>query len=674
MTPPDGRAAPDGEAVAPAALLAALKASEERLSFALDATADGVWDWDFVSGAVVFNARWAAMLGYDPAELEPHIRTWERLAHPDDVPIAYAQLEAHAAGRLPQVQFEMRMRHHDGSWRWILNRAKIVARGADGSILRVVGTHTDIHDAKLQAARLAEQTTLLETILATIPIAIDIVGVDGRISYVNRAWERILGWTMAELGDADDFAKFYPDPAVREAVLRSVGDGSPVWRDWTVRTRDGRDVEMSWSNAKLADGRIVGMGVDVTSRRAAERERKRLEQQLQEAQKLESLGVLAGGIAHDFNNLLVGVLGNASHIEDTLAADSPLRPLIAELRVAGLRAAELTQQLLDYAGKGRFVTGPTDVSAIVEEMQVLLRAVISKGATVEALLPDDLPAIEADASQLRQVVMNLITNASDALGDAAGVIRLRTGRCVPSDDFRRRAVGGRELGPGEHVFIEVADTGAGMSEETRRRIFDPFFTTKFTGRGLGLAATLGIVRAHRGALLVESRLGHGTTFRLVFPASVQSVGSSAGSAPVGSIEHSGTVLVADDEAIVRTVTARMLRRMGFSVVEAADGEAAVEAVRVASPPFRLVVLDLTMPVLSGRAALQQLRRIDPTLPVVICSGYTEDAIASDDVQGGVIEFVQKPFTTAALTAAVGRLLGAASGRGASPPPRDHDGT
>ena len=403
--------------------------------------------------------------------------------------------------------------------------------------------------------------------------------------------------------------------------------------------------------------RLVGTHTDITPRREAELDRAQLQDQLPQAQKLEGIGVLAGGIAHDFNNLLVGILGNASLAEADLPPDSPAAPLVSEIRSAAVRAADLTRQLLAYAGKGRLVVEPVHVTAICEEMAALLRAVISKRAVLRAELHAELPAVEADATQPRRIVMNLITNASDALGEGPGVITIRT-QLIPVDArFLRDAVGGPELPHGMYVLIEVEDTGAGMDAATRARIFDPCCTTNFTGRGLGLAASLGIVRSHRGAIRVMSAMGVGTTVQVVLPA----LGASAPTTPEISARPDawyghGDVLLADDEPAVRGVAKRALERLGFTVVESPDGQDALERVQAEPARWRLVVLDLTMPRLAGDQALLAIRAIRPDIPAVLYSGYSADELGKGLSERDRVTFLQKPFTVSSLTEAVRTAL------------------
>ncbi|WKW12407.1 PAS domain S-box protein [Pseudogemmatithrix spongiicola] len=637
--------------------LEALRSSEERLAYALDASNDGLWDWDVPTGRLFFNARWAEILGYDPDELDRHISTWEGLIHAEDRERADAALVEHIAGRTSGVAVDLRMRHRDGHWVWVHDRAKIVVRDANGSPRRIVGTHSDISARLQEREKLAAQKAVLDTVLSNIPIAIDIVGADGKVEYVNAHCERLLGWSFEEMLQVDLMAEVYPDPAYRAQVLASFDDGSAEWRDWQLRTRDGRTLTTSWANVRLADGRVIGMGTDVTQQRAAEAMEEHLERQLQESQKLESLGLLAGGIAHDFNNLLVGVMGNASLAEETLPPHSEARELVTEVRRAASRAADLTRQLLAYAGKGRFVVEPVNVSALVTEMASLLRAAVSKRATLQQDLASDLPAVEADATQLRQVVMNLITNASDALGDADGSIALRTSLQEPDAAVRASVAGGTPLAEGRYVCLEVEDSGAGMAPETLARIFDPFFTTKQTGHGLGLAATLGIVRAHRGGIRVESRAGRGTLVRLYLPALASTVRHSP-TPQVGSVaalRGSGVVLLADDEESVRTVARRSLERSGFTVVACADGLEALDHFRKDPGRWRVVLLDLTMPGLGGQETLLAMREMRADLPALLCSGYASEELSPRILGLDGVGFLQKPFSVASLTAAIFEL-------------------
>jgi len=388
-------------------------------------------------------------------------------------------------------------------------------------------------------------------------------------------------------------------------------------------------------------------------------ERRRLEAQMQQTQKLESLGVLSGGIAHDFNNLLTGILGNADIAFRTLPEGSRERDLLEQVKTAAQAAADLTGQLLAYSGHGTFRMEPLDLSALVEEMGRLLGSSISKKVRLVYELGRNLPVVDADPTQIRQVVMNLITNASEAIGDAPGEVTLRTGSMQVGRAKLAQSYTHDDLPPGEYVFVEVADSGCGMDEETLQKIFDPFFTTKFTGRGLGLAALLGIVRRHHGTIFVSSQPRSGTSFRVLLPAShaARTVVDGGGEADE-AWSASGRVLVIDDEAGIRRLASLLLEEAGFDVDLAADGDEALERIRAGSGIPDLILLDLTMPRRSGIEVLEELRRENADAPVVLMSGFTESEVASVLESDPHTYFLQKPFTSETLKRVIHNALGA----------------
>jgi PAS domain S-box-containing protein len=396
------------------------------------------------------------------------------------------------------------------------------------------------------------------------------------------------------------------------------------------------------------------------ARRAAEAS----EAQSRHVQKLESIGVLAGGIAHDFNNLLHVVLGNADIALSRLPARSAAREPLEEVVRATIRAAELTRQMLAYSGKGAFVIRHLDLSNEVREMATLLRTAISKQASLVWELASDLPAVNADATQVRQIVMNLITNASDALGDTGGSITLRTG-VVPREELNDPRFGvpvedeepmsGSEA---SYVYLEVSDTGNGMMPDTLQRIFDPFFSTKFAGRGLGLAAVMGIVRSHHGLIRIRTEPGQGTRFRILFPAVAGTVRQSEKpSAARSDWRGSGRVLVVEDEAGVRQAAERMLQDFGFETLSAADGRDALEVMEREGGSVTAVLLDLSMPRMGGQETFRRLREMHPNLPVIMMSGYTEESVAVQfsEAKSGMTAFLQKPFLAEDLISVLRRV-------------------
>jgi two-component system cell cycle sensor histidine kinase/response regulator CckA len=405
-------------------------------------------------------------------------------------------------------------------------------------------------------------------------------------------------------------------------------------------------VPLAGADAEQNDGAIL-MFVDITDRKNAEEERRRLEAQVQHAQKLESLGVLAGGIAHDFNNLLTGILGNVSLAMAKLPPGSDLAVSLGRVERAAERAAELTNQMLAYAGKGSFVTGSVSMNGVVQELVPLLQSSISKKARLELELDATLPDIEGDRSQVEQVVMNLITNASDALREREGRITLRTGVAEDVRPLelaeRAKPESGGDGTPSRWVFLQVADTGEGMDESTRARLFDPFFTTKFRGRGLGLAAVQGIVRSHRGRILVDSETGAGTKFTVLFPIGRRKKAENERLLSAEDLRGSGTVLVIDDEESVREVARKSLESAGYRVLAAQNGIEGAETFRAEQESIVAIVVDVSMPRMDGEETVATIRSVDPTVPVLLTSGYTEQD-ARERFAGIVVSgFIQKPF-------------------------------
>jgi signal transduction histidine kinase len=388
-------------------------------------------------------------------------------------------------------------------------------------------------------------------------------------------------------------------------------------------------------------------------------ERARNEERLRETQKLESLGILAGGIAHDFNNLLTGILGNASLALDDAMPGSHLACRLQDVVQATERAAHLTKQLLAYAGKGRFVLQELDLSSQVREITALVHASIPRTVQLRLELAESLPCIEADGAQIQQVIMNLVINAAEAIPENhAGSVLVATGVQDVDAAYIRTALPGAEVAEGLYVTLEVQDTGVGICPDVVQQIFDPFFTTKFTGRGLGLAAVKGIVRGHKGAIQVHSTPGEGTTFKLLFPATRQEARnttvSSASKKPL--VTTGGTVLVIDDEEIVRRTAQAALERFGYNVILADDGMQGLERFRELAADIDVVLLDMTMPVMSGEDTLRELRSIRPDVRIILSSGYNEAEAIRRFTGKRLAGFVQKPYTSVRLVEAVKSAL------------------
>jgi two-component system CheB/CheR fusion protein len=381
-------------------------------------------------------------------------------------------------------------------------------------------------------------------------------------------------------------------------------------------------------------------------------ERKRLEEHVRQTHKLEGIGLLAGGIAHDFNNLLTGIMGNASLALENLSTSSRIRGLLESVVQASERAADLTRQLLAYSGKGRYVVRRLNLSEMVQDISALLHTSISKKVELHVELEHNLPPIEADASQMQQLVMNLVINAAEAIGDKVGTVGVRTG----TRDIRNEDTGQGGLPAGKYVYLEVQDTGCGMDEATSQRIFDPFFTTKFMGRGLGLAGVSGIVRGHMGSIHVESSPGAGSKFTVLLPAAAGQQIQPVKMKKRADFTGAGTILVIDDEEVVRMAARATLKQYGYTVLLAENGEKGIELFARKADEISLVLLDMTMPVMSGQETLSGLRAIRPDVRVLISSGYDEDDMM-EQLSGEVIEgFIQKPYRSPDLAGKVKAVL------------------
>jgi len=417
--------------------------------------------------------------------------------------------------------------------------------------------------------------------------------------------------------------------------------------EWTFLCAKGREAVCQVNLTRLEHGSqpiLHAIVRDLTAQRQAEADRVALERQLFQAQKMESLGVLAGGIAHDFNNLLMGVLGHAGLALEQFSPLHPARRNLESIQKAGQRAADLTRQMLAYSGRGQFIVRQLDLTAQVSEMMHLLEVSIPKTVVLNLNLHKALPPITADASQVQQVIMNLVINAAESIGDVSGTITLSTGAQYLDADALESMLVGQEARPGFYVMLEVTDTGCGMDADTLSRIFEPFFTTKFTGRGLGLSAIMGIVRGHHGALRVQSIPGKGTTFKVLFPAQTPVIEALAthGLEPAACPGRE-TILVVDDDETVRAVARQALELRGFQVLEAHDGRVAVDLIRAHAEAIGLVLLDMTMPHMGGEAAFREMRALQPRLKVILSSGYNEAEAMERFREKGLMGFLQKPY-------------------------------
>ena len=660
-----------------------LHVAEERLKLALLATNESVWDWDIPTGHIYRDQRWSELVGeetngagspavnsateFTSGGLEPFvlagISEWSDRVHPDDLPAAQAALEAHLQNRTPVYMSEHRLRTQSGQWIWTLDRGKVVSRDEGGRPLRMVGTQGDITARKKLEERLRQNEEM------SIQVS--------RLAQIG-AWEllaenRELRWepelyriAEVELGYSPTLAKmaefFSPEDRVslNRAIDQALNDGRSFDLECPFVTGLGRRRWVHvFGRAEFKEGRAVrlfGAVQVVSAAHVAEEAQRKLETQLFQVQKLETLGTLAGGIAHDFNNLLTGIIGFQELALDTLASDHPSRACLIEARNASRRACELVEQILIFGRQtGNSTHAPVDLAFLIEEARRFLRATIPVTVQIEVSITPHCGRVLADPTQLSQVLLNLSTNAAHAMRHGSGVLSIVLG---PTELNAAQASAHGDLPPGDYVRLSVVDTGHGMDDQTKKRIFDPFFTTKATGEGtgLGLAIVHGIVRAHSGAIEVESTPEVGTSFHLYLPVVAEE--SETVEAPAAPLNRGNgeVICVVDDEQLVAQATRLTLERFGYRPVVFGGADECLKALRQAPDGCSLVLSDQTMPGLTGMELAAEVRTFAPTLPIIIMSGYFSKVSPDALEKIGYISLLAKPFTAPSLTQAVHRSL------------------
>jgi PAS domain S-box-containing protein len=543
--------------------------------------------------------------------------------------------------------------HLSASYLDDVSRVKGLDSGADGYLTEPVDP--SVLSATVNALLRMKQAERSESIAAqqwqatfdAIADGVAIVDSNGRILRTNRALGRIAGRPHADLVGMAWHDLFPAEPG-KGALQMMLQSGK---HEVLERSFGGKALRISCDPIREETGAITGCVAivsDIT-------EWHQLQETMRHAQKLESIGLLAGGVAHDFNNLLTGILGNATLALD--GAPSSISGYLRSVVQASERAADLARQLLAYAGKGQFIIGATDIPDLVRDLIPLVQAGIPRKAQIVLDFERAVPAVEGDAAQLRQVLMNLVINGAEALGEEAGTVLVRVRSVhLKGADIRRRYYSAEDVESGRYVAITVSDTGSGMDEATQLKVFDPFFTTKFLGRGLGMAAALGIVRQHRGGIRLESAIGRGTTFEVVLPASTATVPAPPRDAVAVEPVMAGTILVVDDEEIVRDYTQAALQKFGYRVVLAANGAQGVELFSQLQDELSLVLLDLTMPVMGGEEALTHMLRRRPDAKVLVISGFDETDVIRRLGNSRISGFLQKPYSSVRLAQKIREVL------------------
>lgn len=530
----------------------------------------------------------------------------------------------------------------------------------EGKESLLAGFTIDITDHRNSEDAIRQQAQLLDVAHDGIIVR----DMDDRIIYWNQGAVRHYGFTEDEARGQvihDLLQTSFPAPLAEIVAQLYSQDSWEGELQHTIRDGSLMTVASRWVLQRDADGQpvaVLEINNDLTQMKKAEKERDSLQVQMFHTQKLESLGVLAGGIAHDFNNILTSIIGNTELALLQLDLGSPVAECLTRVQKASFRAADLARQMLAYSGKGRFVVEPVDLNRLVEEMVHMLETSLSKKASLRLNLAHPLRNIHADATQMRQVVMNLVINGSEALGDEVGEVTISTTQGWYDTKDLQNFWLQEEIPAGFYISLTVSDTGCGIARENLAKIFDPFFTTKFIGRGLGMAAVLGIVRGHKGAIGVESEAGRGSTFTVLLPASDYETIDVELAERRQDSRRSGVVLLVDDEDAVCELGRQMLGMLGYEVVTARDGQEALDQYRQRDD-FTFVILDLTMPVMDGEQTYDELRKINPEASVIITSGYSEQEVANRFAGRGVKGVLQKPFNMSALRSVIDSATSAA---------------
>ncbi|NQU04647.1 MAG: PAS domain S-box protein [Calditrichaeota bacterium] len=551
----------------------------------------------------------------------------------------------------------------DGSKIQIRESAQAIS-DSFGNIIYYEGTIEDITNWKKTEDDLRESEAHFRGILKNSKAGYFFTDNKGKIVDVNEAWLTLHKYdSLKEVKGKHYFTTMLEkdievarkqEAKLREGKSIPAGEARRLCRDGSIGYHTYTINPVKRANSIIG---FEGFIIDTTAQKTMDKKRKSLEFRIQQLQKMDSLSILAGGIAHDFNNILQGILGNASLALMDLTWESPIRECVEQIDKSAQRAADLTRQMLAYSGKGRFVINAINLSMLIKDLRQLFEASIHKKAVLKFNLQDDLPIIEADVSQIRQVIMNLIINASEALNEEEGTITITTGLMHCDRNYLKETYIDEDLVDGDYAYVEVIDTGYGMDEDTIEKIFDPFFSTKFTGRGLGLAAVLGIVRGHKGALRVHSELGEGSTMRVLFPCALDTIPQyEVLDENVERWQSSGLILIVDDEPAVLRFVKRTLEKVGFTVLTAVDGRKAIEVFRKHESNIILVLLDLTMPHMNGEEANDKIREINSSVPVILTSGYSASTATNRFAGKGLAGFIQKPYRTTSLLQKIKNVL------------------
>jgi two-component system cell cycle sensor histidine kinase/response regulator CckA len=631
--------------------VAALWASEERYALAVQGSNDGIWDLNLATGQIYFSPRWKSMLGYKDDEIPNNVEEWEKRIHQDDRHLVMESRKACLDGHIPAYEIEYRLQHKDGSFRWIHARGTCL-RDLEGKPIRFSGSHSDITDRKRIEDILRESEKKYRTLFEESKDSIFISDSGRRIVDINQAGINLFGYTKEELFSLD-LEKLYCNREDREVLWQKLYRSGFV-SDFEVemKRKDGEKIIVHLSMSVIKDdaGHVSGyQGIihDVT-------DRKKLERQLLQSQKMESVGILAGGVAHDFNNLLTAISGYGQILLENLPEDDELsQESITNVLKAADRAAELTKGLLAFSRRQVISPKPVHIDTLISDTVKLIQRIIGEDIEFSTNFLDKNLLVKADPGQIEQVLMNLATNASDAMPHG-GRLSITTRQVVVED-------GSEKLydlpSPGKYALISVADTGTGIDKKTLESIFEPFFTTKEVGKGTGLGLSIvhGVIKQHNGSILADSEPSKGTIFNIYMPlikGQAFKEESKISATPAGGKE---TLLVVEDDETVRMFLKRILESAGYMVIIADNGEDAVARFRE-HDDISLLLSDVVMPRKTGMEIHDEIKKIKPGIKAVFISGYAADVMHSKGILEKDVDFMTKPFLKVDLLRKVRDML------------------
>ncbi len=599
------------------------------------------------SAEVLFlNSHIVDITGYKASDFITNPTLLSSLVYSQDQPAYRASMNVVA--RREPVELTYRIITRYGDTRWVYEKSQLIESAQDDSIV-IQGLLLDITDTQTMAAELHQSEARFKLLVQSMGEMVITLDSNYRVNGIYGSSADVPIGIAPAIGQ--NITDFLPDSIAELHIryMRLSEQGLPQSFEWTINQHGFEWFLLSSVSSVIHEynghqGYVVVVK-DVTEMRMAEAERRQLDMKMQQSQRLESLGLMAGGIAHDFNNLLTGVMGHTSLAMSCVPQDHPVYQELVHISTATQYASDLVKQMLAYSGHDSFQKRILDLNNAVRDMTQLLTVSIPKNVKINTELQSGVLAIESDPVQLQQVLMNIVINAGEAIGTAAGQITIRTGNRLIGEDELSNGYMNDGLSAGMYTVVQIIDTGCGMDAETLIRFYDPFFTTKFPGRGLGLAAVLGIMRSHSGGIHVVSRPGEGTTFTLIFPSVSEDVPVevTAADGEDWQPEHQLHALIVDDEEGVRLVATAMLNRLGLTVETACDGQEGVNLVTASPSKYDLIVLDLTMPNMGGEEALEHIRQLCPDIPVVISSGYTEIEMELHSDERRFDAFLQKPY-------------------------------